>query len=65
MRYFIIVGSNNFWCSNISVQFDKDVDKTLLKEIERLKKELDKDNLPDEFLVYETKSNKSYAHIYN
>ncbi len=67
MRHFIIVGANQYWCSNINVkgQNEAEVDREIHVEIERLKKELKPENVPDEFLVYETKSNISYFHIYN
>lgn len=67
MRHFIIVGANNYWCSNVNVkgQTEAEVENELQIEIERLKKELKPENVPDEFLVYETKSNTSYIHFYN
>lgn len=67
MRHFIIVGANNFWCSNINVkgQTEEEIDAEIVQETERLKEDLSPENVPDEFLVYETKSDKTHCHVYN
>ena len=56
-RHFIIVGDNNFWCTNISIDEDKDINEELEKEFDELKQTLDSENIPDKFIVYETVEN--------
>lgn len=56
MRNFIIVGANNFWCSNCEVkgETNAEVKQELEAEVERLKENLSSENVPDEFIIYET-----------
>jgi len=55
-RHFIIVGDNNYWCSNISIDADKDIDAELQNELESLRENIDSENMPEEFTIYETLS---------
>ncbi|OQA46925.1 MAG: hypothetical protein BWY47_01544 [Bacteroidetes bacterium ADurb.Bin302] len=67
MRNFIIVGANNFWCSNLEVkgETNAEVKQELQAEVERLKEDLSSENVPDEFFIYETKSVTPFLKINN
>ena len=52
-RHFIVVGTNNYWCTNFTVSADKDVEKAIKREIKMLKASLDY-NKPEKFIIYET-----------
>lgn len=59
-RHFIVVGDNNFWCTNVSISEDKNIEEELQKELEELRENLSPENVPDKFVVYETTTDREY-----